>query len=105
MASNSGDHVCNWCAWHHLACMWPDPNSYQKMCEACIGQKLVCIINRVQVSKRKWRELKERSGQKWKMMRVEMVSELESYGSGEDGWRVWGLHDIAFDLLGLQSNL
>jgi len=63
------------------------------------------MINRVRVLKRKQRKQKERSGQKWKKMQVEVESELESDGSGEESWRAWGLHDIAFGILGLQSNL
>jgi len=31
-------------------------------------------------------------------------SELESDGSGEDGWRAWGLQFIAFGLLGLKES-
>jgi len=63
------------------------------------------MIDRVWVSMRKQREPKERLGQKKKKMWVEVEYELESDGSREDGWRVWGLHDIACGLLGLQSNL
>jgi len=63
------------------------------------------MINRVRVLKRKQRKQKERSGQKWKKMQVEVESELESDGSREDGWRAWGLQDIAFGLMGLWDNL
>jgi len=35
---------------------------------------------------------------------VEVESELESDGSGEDGWRAWGLQAIAFSLLGLKES-
>ena len=31
-------------------------------------------------------------------------SELESDGSREEGWRVWGLQAIAFGLLGLKES-
>ena len=37
-------------------------------------------------------------GPRWKKMRVEVESEMESDGSREDGWREWGLQDIAFGL-------
>jgi len=55
------------------------------------------------VSKRKQREPKERSGQKWKRMWVEVESELESDGSKEDSWKVQGLQGIAFGLLVLKE--
>jgi len=45
------------------------------------------------------------SGPRQKRMWVEVESELELDGHGEDGWRVQGLHDIAFSLMGLQDNL
>jgi len=57
------------------------------------------------VLKRKQQEPKGKSGQKQKRMWVEVESEFESDGSGENGWRVQGLHDIAFCLVELQSNL
>ena len=31
-------------------------------------------------------------------------SKLESDGSGEDGWRAWGLQSIDFGLLGLKES-
>ena len=37
-------------------------------------------------------------------MRVEVESELESDGSGEDGWRAQGLQAIAFGLLWLKES-
>src|SRR5882724_12578042 len=58
------------------------------------GHKSVCIIDRVQVSKRKQWEPKERSGPRQKKMWVEVELKLELDGSGEDGWRVRGLQDI-----------
>ena len=88
-----------------MACIWPDPDSCQKSYEACVGQKSVCVIDRVRVSKRKQKEPKERLGPRWKNMWVEVESELESDGSREDGWRAWGLQDIAFGLMGLWDNL
>jgi len=57
------------------------------------------VIDGVQVSKRKWREPKEKLGLKQKRMQVE----VESDGSGEEGWRAWGLQDITFGLLGLKE--
>jgi len=36
---------------------------------------------------------------------VEVELELELDENGEDGWRVWGLQDISFGLLQLQSKL
>jgi len=59
----------------------------------------------VHVSKRKCQEPKERLGLRWKKMQVEMELELESDGSGEDGWRAWQLQDISFRLMGLWDNL
>ena len=38
-------------------------------------------------------------------MWVEVELELELDENGEDGWRVWGLQDISFGLLQLQSKL
>ena len=70
-----------------------------------MDHKSVCMIDGVWVSKRKWKESKERLAPRWKKMRLEVESELELDGSREDGWRAWGLHDITFGLLGLQSNL
>ena len=35
---------------------------------------------------------------------MEVESELELHGSGEDGWRAWGLQAIAFGLLGLKES-
>jgi len=70
-----------------------------------MGCKLVCIIDRVWVSKRKWQEPKERLGPRWNQMLVEVESELESDGSVEDGLRAQGLQDIAFSLVGLWDNL
>ena len=85
--------------------MWLDPDSFQKQCGSCMDWKSVCVIDGVHVSKRKCQEPKERLGLRWKKMQVEMELELESDGSGEDGWRAWGLHYIAFSLLGLWENL
>jgi len=62
------------------------------------------VIDGVQVSKRKWRETKEKLGPRQKKVRVEVESELESDGSGEDRWRVWGLQAIAFGILGLKES-
>jgi len=42
------------------------------------------MMDGVWVLKRKWREAKEKSGPKWKKVRVEVESELESDGSRED---------------------
>ena len=46
---------------------------------------------------------KEKSGLRWKKVRVEVELELESDGSREDRWRVRGLQAIAFGLLGLKE--
>ena len=40
-----------------------------------------------------------------KKSQVEVKSGVESYRSGNDGWRVWGLHNISFTLLGLKENM
>ena len=60
---------------------------------------MVCVINGIWVLKRKWREPKEKLGPKEKSMWVE----VELNGSGEDGWKVQGLQDITFGLLGLKE--
>jgi len=65
----------------------------------------VCAIKGIWVSNQKrW----DRSGAErlrlWKKSRVEVELELESDGSGEDGWRVQSLQAIAFSLLGLKES-
>jgi len=62
------------------------------------------MINRVWVLKRKQWEPKERSGQKWKRMQVEVEYKLELDGSREDSWRVQGLQAITLGLLGLKES-
>src|SRR5882672_8542603 len=65
-------------------------------------QKLVWAIQGDPVSKWKPRG-KSGKVQSKKRKRAESEGELESEGSGEEGWRARGFHDIAFTLLGIQE--
>ena len=61
--------------------MWLEHNLHKKSCRACIGHKLVCVMDGVQVSKRKSRETKEKLGPKQKKVRMEVEPELVLDGS------------------------
>ena len=78
---------------------------HQKSCDHCAGQKLPCTIDGVRVSNQKRQDRSRAEGSRpRKKSRVEVEeSELESYRSGEDGWRVRGLQSITFGLLGLKE--
>jgi len=64
------------------------------------------VVNGVWVSNWKRRDQSRAEGSRpQKKSRVEVEeSELESNGSGEDSWRVWGLQSIALGLLGLKES-
>ena len=105
-SGTNGDRSCNRCRQHQLYCIWPPEGVRQKSCDHCVGQKLPCTIDGIQVSNRKrWDRSREEGSRPQKKSRVEVEeSELESDGSGEDGWRVRGLQSIAFGLLGLKES-
>ena len=89
-----------------MYCIWPLEGIRQKSSDQCAAQKIPCAINGVQVSNRKRQDRSRAEGLRpRKKNRVEVEeSELESDGSGEDGWRVRGLQAITFGLLGLKES-
>ena len=102
----NGEQSCNRCCRHRYYCRWLPEGAHQKSCDHCAGQKSSCAIDGKRVSNQKRRD---QSRAEWsrprKKSRTEVEeSELESDGSGEDGWRVRGLQSIAFGLLGLKES-
>src|SRR5882724_13184963 len=89
-----------------MYCVWPPEGVCQKSCNQCAAQKIPCAIDGVRVSNWKWWDQSRAEGSRpWKKSRVEVEeSELESDGSGEDGWRAWGLQSVTFGLLGLKES-
>ena len=89
-----------------MYCVWLPEGECQESCDQCMALKIQCAIDGIWVSNRKWQDrLGEEGSRPRKKSRVEVEeSELESDGSGEDGWRVRGLQSIAFSLLGLKES-
>ena len=103
-ASTSGARTCDRCYRHGLVCEWPGPKDQSKSCTFCKNWKSVCAILGNPVSNQKpWGKSEKVRAKKWKRGEVDSDVEFGSEGSGEDGWRAWGVQDVTFALLGIQE--
>jgi len=68
--------------------MWPPEGVWQKSCDHCAAQKMVCTVTRIWVSNWKWQDQSGGEGS-WpkKKIQVEVGSDAELERSRTGGWR------------------
>ena len=82
--------------------MWPPEGGWQKSCNHCTSQKMVCTIARTWVSNHKW-QVKLGAEGSWpkKKSWVEVGLDVESEGSGTRVWR----QEVSSALVGIRELL
>src|SRR5882724_11335358 len=84
---------------HSTAC--PPQGIHQKSCDHCAGQKMVCTVRGIQVSKQKQWDWSGEGSQPKKKSWVEVGSDAEFEKSGTGGWK----QEVSSTLVGIQELL